>query len=107
VSDLPRPPRVYDEFTDKFPKLAEAWAVIAEAGKDGPMTPREARIAKLALAIGAQRQGSVHAAVRKGSAAGMTAEDFSQILALAAGTIGMPSVVAAFTWVEDELKKQT
>ena len=106
MSDTPRPPRVYNEFIARFPKLGEAWHLIAQAGKDGPLDDRQARVVKLALAVGAQREGSVRAGVRKGLAAGMTGEDFNQVLALAAGTIGMPSVVAAFTWIEDELSKQ-
>lgn len=32
-------------------------------------------------------------------------EELEQVVALAAGTLGMPATVAAFTWINDELDK--
>ena len=37
--------------------------------------------------------------------AGARPEEIYQVVALAAGALGLPSAVAAFTWVEEELKK--
>jgi alkylhydroperoxidase/carboxymuconolactone decarboxylase family protein YurZ len=102
---LPEPPKIYKQFTAEFPELAEAWSKIADAGKSGPLDDKTARLVKLGVAIGAMREGSVHASVRKAIALGITPEEMKQVLALAAGTLGMPSVVAAFTWVEDTLDK--
>lgn len=100
---LPEPPKTYKQFTTEFPELAEAWRKIADAGKQGPLDEKTARLVKLGIAVGAFREGSVHASVRKAIALGITREEIKQVLALAAGTLGMPSVVAAFTWVEDTL----
>ncbi len=100
---LPKPPPTYEAFIARFPKLGNAWSTIAEAGKEGPLDAKTARLVKLGLGIGAMREGSVHASVRKAIAAGVTREEIDQVLALAAGTLGMPSVVAAFSWVGDEL----
>jgi alkylhydroperoxidase/carboxymuconolactone decarboxylase family protein YurZ len=58
---------------------------------------------KLGIAIGALREGSVHASVRKAVAQGISADAIGQVVALAAGTIGMPATVAAFTWVRDQI----
>jgi alkylhydroperoxidase/carboxymuconolactone decarboxylase family protein YurZ len=55
------------------------------------------------VAIGALREGPVHSGVRKARALGIAREEIEQVVALAAGTLGLPAVVAAFTWVEDEL----
>lgn len=98
---MPKPPKAYEAFAARFPKLSEAWSSIAEAGKQGPLDAKTARLVKLGLAVGAMRQGSVHASVRKARAIGITREEVEQVLVLAAGTVGMPSVVAAFTWVND------
>lgn len=98
---LPKPPKAYESFVAQFPALGEAWSAIAEAGKQGPLDAKTARLIKLGLAIGAMRQGSVHASLRKAKALGVTREEVNQVLALAAGTLGMPSVVAAFTWAND------
>jgi alkylhydroperoxidase/carboxymuconolactone decarboxylase family protein YurZ len=32
---------------------------------------------------------------------GISVEEIEQVVALAAGTLGMPATVAAFTWVRD------
>jgi alkylhydroperoxidase/carboxymuconolactone decarboxylase family protein YurZ len=101
----PKPPRVYETFVRRYPKLGEAWENIAQAGADGPLDPKTARLIKLAVAMGAMREGVVHSGVRKARAAGVSKEEIEQIIALAAGTLGMPSTVAVFTWVHDELDK--
>lgn len=100
---LPKPPKAYDAFVSRYPELGEAWGKIAAAGKQGPLDEKTARLVKLGLAIGAMREGSVHASVRKAKAMGIEREEIEQVIALAAGTLGMPSVVAAFCWAGDVL----
>ena len=56
---------------------------------------------KLAVAIGALREGAVHAGVRLALAQGATKEELAQLIALAAGTIGLPATVAVYSWVQD------
>jgi alkylhydroperoxidase/carboxymuconolactone decarboxylase family protein YurZ len=97
----PRPPKTYGTFIARFPKLGEAWDKIGEAGSDGPLDERTVRFIKLAIAIGAMREGAVHSSVRKAVAMGISHEELSQVVALAASTLGMPSTVAVFTWVEE------
>ena len=101
----PKPPKTYETFVKRFPKLADAWESIAQAGKDGPLDAKAARLIKLAIAIGAMREGAVHANVRKALASGITVAEIEQLVALAASTLGMPSTVAVFTWVHDEIDK--
>jgi alkylhydroperoxidase/carboxymuconolactone decarboxylase family protein YurZ len=103
MSDLPRPPATHDEFSGAFPELAEAWQILGAAGKEGPLDERTARLVKLAIAIGAQQEGAVHASVRKGLAMGITREELHQVVALSAGTLGFPRTVAAYTWIKDLL----
>jgi len=99
----PKPPKVYQQFVRRYPKLAVAWENINEAGQDGPLDDRTVRLIKLAVSIGAMREGSVHSSVRKAVAMGIEKEALEQVVALAAGAIGMPATVAAYTWVQDEL----
>ena len=98
---LPPPPGAYTDFIARYPKLGEAWEAIHEAGSLGPLTPETQRLIKLAIAIGAMKQGAVHSSVRKALAEGIPMESLEQVVALAAGTLGMPSTVAAFTWLHD------
>jgi len=99
----PKPPARYVEFATRFPELAQAWELSAKAGKDGPLDERTARLVKLAVAIGAMREGAAHASVRKALAMGIEPEALEQVVALGAGTLGMPSTVAAWGWVRDLL----
>jgi len=103
MSDLPKPPKTHDEFMGTFPELGEAWQTIGSAGKNGPLDERTARLIKLAVAMGAQQEGAVHASVRKGLAMGITRAELEQVVALCAGTLGFPQTVAAYTWIKDLL----
>ena len=103
MSDLPRPPETHHHFVDTFPELAKAWETVGAAGKVGPLDEKTCRLIKLALAVGAQQEGSVHASVRKGLAMGITREELEQVVVLAAGTLGFPQTVAAYTWIKDLL----
>jgi 4-carboxymuconolactone decarboxylase len=103
VSDLPKPPKTHHEFVETFPVVAKAWEAIGAAGKAGPLDEKTCRLVKLALAMGAQQEGSVHASVRKGLAMGISREELEQVVVLAAGTLGFPQTVAAYTWIRDLL----
>lgn len=98
-------PAVYDAFVARYPALAKAWEGTAEAGKDGPLDDKTARLVKLGIAMGAAREGAVHSGTRKALALGITREEIEQVVALCAGTCGFPQTVAAFSWVRDELEK--
>lgn len=95
----------YMDFIKRFPRLGEAWSTIHEEEGQGPLDARTIRLVKLAVAMGAFREGAVHSAVRKAVAAGVTREELEQVVALAASTLGMPSSVAVFTWLQDTLAK--
>jgi len=101
----PKPPKTYQAFLKRYPKMGQAWETIAEAGSQGPLDEKTIRLVKLAVAIGALREGAVHASVRKALAMGITREEVEQVIALAAGTLGLPVTVAVFSWVQDVLAK--
>jgi len=97
-----RPPEVHREFVRRFPGLGEAWDRINEEGAAGPLDAKTQRLLKLAIAIGAMREGAVHSGVRKARDAGATTAEMEQVVALAASTIGLPAAVAVWSWVRDE-----
>ena len=105
---MPQPPapKTHGQFTARYPSLAKAWEEIAEAGRQGPLDEQTQRLVKLAVAIAAMREGAVHASVRNARAMGIDTEAIEQVVALSAGTLGMPSTVAAYTWVRDVLDKE-
>ena len=101
----PKPPETYEAFVKRYPQIGQAWERIAEAGKEGPLDDRTRRLVKLATAIGALREGAVHANIRKAMSMGIAREEIEQVIALAAGTLGLPATVAVFSWVQDGLAK--
>jgi 4-carboxymuconolactone decarboxylase len=94
----PVPPQRYQEFIERFPRLAVAWEALHEAGAEGPLDARTQRLVKLSVAIGALREGAVRSSVRKALAEGIPLAEIEQVIALAASSIGMPAAVAAFSW---------
>jgi alkylhydroperoxidase/carboxymuconolactone decarboxylase family protein YurZ len=103
---LPKPPKRYQEFVARYPRLGDAWEAINDAGADGPIDERTRRLVKLAVAVGAMREGAVHSSVRKALAMGITVEEIEQIVALSAGTLGLPSTVAVYSWVTDYIRRE-
>jgi alkylhydroperoxidase/carboxymuconolactone decarboxylase family protein YurZ len=99
----PKPPSTYRNFVARFPELGEAWENARAAEKAGPLDHKTRRLMKLAVAIGAMREGAVHSATRKAKAAGATEDELYQTVALAASTLGFPSTVAVYSWVTDTL----
>jgi 4-carboxymuconolactone decarboxylase len=99
-----KPPALHEQFIRRFPRLGDAWDRINEEGADGPLDAKTQRLLKLAIAIGALREGAVHSGVRKARDAGATTAEMEQIVALAASTIGLPSAVAVWSWVREEAK---
>lgn len=104
MSDTPKPPRTYNAFMKRFPKLGQAWDLMREAESDGPFDEKTMRLIKLAIAVGGMKEGSIHSSVRKARAAGVTNEEIEHILVTAASTLGMPPTVTVYSWVLDELE---
>lgn len=104
MPDSSRPPKAYREFVERFPKLGAAWNLAREQEGEGPLDDKTARLIKLAIAVGAMREGAVHSASRKALQAGATPEEIYQVVAYAASTIGMPSAVAVFSWIKEILE---
>ena len=41
---LPKPPKMYRRFVEKYPGLGLAWDAIGETGRQGPLSDREIRL---------------------------------------------------------------
>lgn len=84
------------------PQVWEAYAALGEAcAGAGPLSARERRLVKLALAIGARSEGAVHSHVRRGREEGIEDAALRQVALLSIGTLGLPRAVAALTWMDD------
>lgn len=94
-------PHAYHRFVDSFPKLGQSWDLIRQAEDEAVagLDAGSVRLLKLAVAVGALREGAVKSAARKARAAGVSDESIEAVVALAASTIGMPASVAAHCWI--------
>ncbi len=100
-----RPPQRYQDFIERFPDLSRAWEAINTAGKKARSTPAPSGWSKLGVAMGAMREGAVRSGVRKALAMGIPLEEIEQVVPLAAGTLGMPSAVACWSWILEAAEK--
>jgi len=98
---------MYETFIKRYPKLGEAWDAIHDAGDDGPLDEKTARLVRLGIAIGAMREGAIHSSVRKALAMGVNRSEIEHVIALAAGTLGLPATVAVFSWIKPQLSGAT
>ena len=67
----------------------------------GPLDSKTRALVKLAIAIGALREGAVHSHSRRALEVGCTPDELRHVGVLAITTIGFPSTMAAMSWVED------
>lgn len=97
-------PQSYLEFQQKYPDIWQAYDQLGAAVHAvGPLDEKSRALVKLALAIGVQREGAVHAHVRKLVELGVNAEEIRQVALLAIPTLGFPTTMAALTWIDDIL----
>lgn len=100
-------PEAFDDLRTRYPDLARAYDALGDAAyQAGPLSPREQRLVKLALALAAGLEGAVHSHTRRGLQEGLTADELRHAAVLAATTLGLPATVRALTWIEDIVKQQ-
>ena len=64
-------PQVVQELAETYPEVWEAYGRLGEAASAaGPLDAKAERLVKLALAIGAGREGAVHSHARRAARAG-------------------------------------
>jgi 4-carboxymuconolactone decarboxylase len=99
-------PARYQLFGKSYPTVMQALEVLGDATQSaGPLDPKTRALVKLAIAIGACREGAVHSHTRRALEAGCTPDELRHVGVLAITTIGFPSTMAAMSWVEDILQK--
>jgi alkylhydroperoxidase/carboxymuconolactone decarboxylase family protein YurZ len=98
-------PRAYESFKEKYPEIWQAYDRLGSLiHAAGPLGPKERELVKLGMAIGARREGAVHAHTRRALEFGAQPDEIYQVVLLGLTTVGFPSTVAAMTWVKDELE---
>lgn len=97
-------PKAYQDFVDKYQSI---WAAYDQLGaavhQQGPLDEKSRELVKLGIAVGAGLEGAVHSHARKLLAAGASPDEIRHVVLLAIPTVGFPAMMAALTWIEDEL----
>lgn len=99
-------PEAFQKFSREYPKIHQAYeALAAAAHESGPLDERTRRLVKLAISVGARLEGAVRSHTRQAKEAGVTEAEMDHVVLLSLTTIGLPSMVAARTWVASALAK--
>ena len=99
-------PNTFKKFRERYPDVAAAYEKLGDAAYSaGPLSEREARLVKLALAMGAGQEGGVHSQTRRAIRQGMTAEELRQVAILAITTLGLSASMRGMSWIDDLLEK--
>ena len=99
-------PEHYRSLQEDYKEYMDALGSLGEAiRRQGPIVEKTAHLLQLAAAIGIRSEGAVHSHARRALEAGATPDEIKHAVLLLTSTLGFPTVSAAFTWVEDILKK--
>ncbi|MBI2619183.1 MAG: carboxymuconolactone decarboxylase family protein [Ignavibacteriales bacterium] len=100
-------PKRFQQFTEQYPDVAKAYEKLGDAVHGaGPLDEKTRALIKLAISTGARFEGAVHAHARKALAVGVTPEELRHTVLLSLPTIGLPSMMAAMSWVEDVIEEK-
>ena len=102
---MPKIPKRFMKFKEDYPAIAEAYEKMGDAVHTaGPLDDKTRALIKLAISTGAGLEGAVHSHTRKALEKGLSKEEIRQTVLLALPTIGLPQMMAAYSWVEDILE---
>ena len=95
-------PKRYKKFKQDFPDVIKAYETMGETvHQAGPLDEKTRALIKVAISTGARLEGAVHSHTRKALAAGASKEELRHVALLSLPTIGLPSMMAAFSWIDD------
>lgn len=98
----------FQRFGKAYPAVAAAYEALSQATQSaGPLDTKTRALVKLALAVGAWREGAVHSTAGRARSAGCSPAEIRHVVALATTTLGFPSMMAAMRWVDDVLDRRT
>ena len=97
-------PRRYERLKNDYPEVFEAYEKLGEAVHSiGSLDDKTRALIKLAVSAASKSEGAVHSHTKKALALGLTKDEIRQTILIALPTIGLPSTMAALSWVDDIL----
>ncbi|MBZ8118807.1 carboxymuconolactone decarboxylase family protein [Roseovarius sp. LXJ103] len=96
-------PGAAGDLADQPPSIWSAYSSFGKAcAEASPLSARERRLVKLALAIGTNSEEAVPSHTHRARAKGIEDAALHQVALLAIGPLGLPRAVASKTWTEDQ-----
>jgi len=97
-------PKAFETFRKRYPSVYKAYEALGGAAHEaGPLDQKTRELVKLGMAIGGRLEGAVRSHAQRAREAGATPQEIEHVVLLAVTTVGFPTAVAAFTWVEEHL----
>ena len=97
-------PPAFRQLAADYPAVHQAYEALAKtAHESGPLDDRTRLLIKLAIAVGGRLEGAVRSHVSQAKEAGITEAEIDHVILLSLTTIGLPSMVAARTWMKAAL----
>lgn len=82
--------------------MYEAYESLGGAAHEGgPLDQKTRELVKLGMAIGGRLEGAVRSHAHRALEAGAMPAKIEHVILIAITTSGLPTAVAAFTWVEE------
>lgn len=104
---LPKPPKFYETFVQKYPSVATKYEELGDAVHDlGPLNERDRALIKLAISGSHLYSSAFKAHIRKASASGISREEIEHLVLLFLPTVGFPAMMAAMGIVEEQMNKK-
>ncbi len=98
-------PDIFKTFRDQHSDILDAQQKVGElCSAAGPLGEKDQHLVQLGVSIGAEARGAVKSHARRALDAGASREEVLQVVLLSLPTIGFPSMIAAYGWVEDVLE---
>ena len=99
-------PKTYQRFMENYPEVGKSYESLGDAVHNaGPLDDKTRALLKLGISTGAWLEGAVHSHTRKALSVGANPDEIRHAIILSLPTIGLPSMMAALSWVEDVLSK--
>lgn len=100
-------PTTFKQFVRRFPQLAAAHQAIGEhTATMGPLDKKTQHLIKIGICLGAGLESAMRSHTRRAIQAGATEAELEQAVMLGMTTCGFPRTVAAWQWVQEQLKRQ-
>ena len=92
----------FQKFSEDYPQVVKPYEVLGDAVHAAESVDEKTRaLIKLAISTGARLEGAVHSHVRKALKAGCADEEMHQVALRSLPTIGLPSMMVAWSWIDD------